>query len=95
MRAVHITRFGGAEVLDAVDVAEPFPGDGQKLYDASTAGVNVADTHVQPARIRRRREPRLQRVGVVTVPAVGPCPRVGPPGEQAGQWDRAHPSDLG
>jgi NADPH:quinone reductase-like Zn-dependent oxidoreductase len=45
MRAVQITRFGGPEVLDVVDIAEPEAGPGQKLYDVSTAGVNYADTH--------------------------------------------------
>jgi NADPH2:quinone reductase len=45
MRAVQITRFGGPEVLNVVDVPEPTPDEGQKLYDVSTAGVNFADTH--------------------------------------------------
>jgi NADPH2:quinone reductase len=45
MRAVQITRFGGPEVLDIVDVPEPAPGPGQQLYDVSTAGLNFADTH--------------------------------------------------
>ncbi len=45
MRAVQITRFGGPEVLDVVDIPEPEGGPGQKLYDVSTAGVNYADTH--------------------------------------------------
>jgi NADPH:quinone reductase-like Zn-dependent oxidoreductase len=45
MRAVQITRFGGPEVLDVVDIPEPEAGPGQKLYDVSTAGVNYADTH--------------------------------------------------
>ena len=45
MRAGQITRFGGPEVLDVVDIAEPEPGPGQQLYDVSTAGVNYADTH--------------------------------------------------
>ena len=44
MRAVQITRFGGPEVLEIADVPSPTPGDGQKLYDVSTAGIN-ADTH--------------------------------------------------
>ena len=44
-RAGQITRFGGPEVLDVVDVPEPTPGDGQQLYDVSTAGINFADTH--------------------------------------------------
>jgi NADPH2:quinone reductase len=45
MRAVQITRFGGPEVLDVVDLPEPAPGPGQQLFDVSTAGVNYADTH--------------------------------------------------
>jgi NADPH:quinone reductase-like Zn-dependent oxidoreductase len=45
MRAVQITRFGGPEVLEIVDVQEPTPGPGQQLYDVSTAGLNFADTH--------------------------------------------------
>jgi NADPH:quinone reductase len=45
MRAVQITRFGGPEVMDLVDVAEPEPGPGQQLYEVSSSGVNFADTH--------------------------------------------------
>jgi NADPH:quinone reductase len=45
MRAVQITRFGGPEVLDVVDLIDPEPGPGQKLFEVSTAGVNFADTH--------------------------------------------------
>ena len=45
MRAVQITRFGGPEVLDVVDLPDPVPGPGQELFDVSTAGVNYADTH--------------------------------------------------
>ena len=45
MRAVQITRFGGPEVMDVVDLPEPVPGDGEQLFDVSSAGVNFADTH--------------------------------------------------
>jgi NADPH2:quinone reductase len=45
MRAVQITRFGGPEVLDVVDLPDPVPGPGQQLYEVHTAGVNYADTH--------------------------------------------------
>ena len=45
MRAVQITRFGGPEVLDVVDLPDPVPGEGQRLYEVSSAGVNFADTH--------------------------------------------------
>jgi NADPH:quinone reductase-like Zn-dependent oxidoreductase len=45
MRAVQITRFGGPEVLDVIELPEPTPGQGQTLYDVATAGVDYADTH--------------------------------------------------
>ncbi|SNS21368.1 hypothetical protein SAMN06893096_102533 [Geodermatophilus pulveris] len=45
MRAVQITRFGGPEVLDLVDLPDPVPADGQQLSDVSTAGIDFADTH--------------------------------------------------
>jgi NADPH:quinone reductase-like Zn-dependent oxidoreductase len=45
MRAVQITRFGGPEVLDVVDLPDPVPGDGRQLYEVSSSGVNSADTH--------------------------------------------------
>jgi NADPH2:quinone reductase len=45
MRAVQITRFGGPEVMDIVDLPDPVPGEGQQLYEVSSAGVNYADTH--------------------------------------------------
>ena len=45
MRAVQITRFGGPEVLEIVHVPEPEAGDGQQLYDVSTAAIDYADTH--------------------------------------------------
>jgi hypothetical protein len=44
MRAVPINRFE-PEVLDVVDLPDPVPGEGQRLYEVSTAGVNYADTH--------------------------------------------------
>ena len=45
MRAVQITRFGGPEVLDVVELPDPAPTDGQRLYAVTAAGVNFADTH--------------------------------------------------
>jgi NADPH:quinone reductase-like Zn-dependent oxidoreductase len=71
MRAVQITRFGGPEVLDVVDMAEPTPGEGQKLYDVSTAGVNYADTHQA---LSREVAPRRAVTGEVLT--IGQC-RVG------------------
>src|SRR5947199_10642586 len=45
MRAVQITRFGGPEVLDVVDLPDPVPGHGEELFEVSAAGINFADTH--------------------------------------------------
>ena len=45
MRAVQITRFGGPEVLDVVDLPDPTPGDGEQFYEVTSAGINYADTH--------------------------------------------------
>jgi NADPH:quinone reductase-like Zn-dependent oxidoreductase len=45
MRAVQVTRFGGPEVLDVVDLPDPTPGEGPQLYEVSAAGINHADTH--------------------------------------------------
>ena len=47
MRAVQITRSGGPDVLEIVDVPEPTPAPGQRLYDVSTTGINYADRHHQ------------------------------------------------
>ena len=61
MRAVQITRFGGPEVLEVVELAEPAAADGQRLYDVSTAGVNYADTHHRRSAQRTLRELRPAR----------------------------------
>ena len=45
MRAVQITEFGGPEVLRLVDLPDPTPGGGLELLQATSAGVNYADTH--------------------------------------------------
>jgi NADPH2:quinone reductase len=45
MRAVQVSRFGGPEVLDVVDLPDPIPGPGQQLFAVSSSGVSCADTH--------------------------------------------------
>ena len=45
MRAVQITRFGGPEAMDVVDLPDPTSGDGETLFDISSAGIDYADTH--------------------------------------------------
>ncbi|WP_106177125.1 quinone oxidoreductase family protein [Prauserella shujinwangii] len=45
MRAVHVTEFGGPEVLQHVELPDPEPGPDQVLVEVEHAGVNYADTH--------------------------------------------------
>lgn len=45
MKAIQIAEFGGPEVLQLADVAEPEPRDGEVLVRISRAGINFGDTH--------------------------------------------------
>ncbi|MDX6241590.1 MAG: NADPH:quinone reductase [Kribbellaceae bacterium] len=45
MRAIQVSRFGGPEVLDVVEVADPVPAPDEVLVEVAAAGVNYADTH--------------------------------------------------
>jgi len=45
MRAIQVTRFGGPEVLELVDLPAPDPIPGLEVLEVDAAGVNYADTH--------------------------------------------------
>ncbi|MEW6018085.1 MAG: quinone oxidoreductase, partial [Pseudomonadota bacterium] len=45
MRAVRITRTGGPEVLDLVEIETPRPGPREILVRNSAIGVNFIDTY--------------------------------------------------
>jgi NADPH2:quinone reductase len=45
MRAIHVTKFGGPEVLELTELPDPVPGPGEVLLEVTGAGVNFADTH--------------------------------------------------
>jgi NADPH2:quinone reductase len=76
MRAVQITRFGGPEVLEVVDVPDPVPGNGQQLYDVAAAGINYADTHqVENSYLSAQELPLIPGAEFVGTPAGG-GPRV-------------------
>jgi NADPH:quinone reductase len=45
MRAVQADRFGGPEVLQVVDLADPAVTGDEVLIEVAAAGVNYADTH--------------------------------------------------
>src|SRR3954453_4195755 len=76
MRAVQITRFGGPEVLDVVDLPDPVPGDGEQLYEVSAAGINFADTHqIENSYLSAQQLPLIPGGEFVGTP-VGGGPRV-------------------
>ena len=45
MRAIQITEFGGPEVLNLIEMADPVAGENEILLEISAIGVNYADTH--------------------------------------------------
>jgi NADPH2:quinone reductase len=45
MRAVRISKHGGPDVLEVVDVPPPEPGPGQLLVDVAAVGVNYRDVY--------------------------------------------------
>lgn len=44
MRAVQIREFGGPDVVQVRDLADPVPGPGELLVEVSRSGVNFADS---------------------------------------------------
>src|SRR5579863_10723920 len=50
MKAVQLSRFGGVEALDVVDVATPEPGPSQVRIKCRAIGVNFADTLIRQDR---------------------------------------------
>jgi len=77
MRAVGITRFGGPEVLEIVELPVPEPGPGQVRIRVAAATVNPADT--------------VLRSGRYGPPADGMAPPYVPGMELAGIIDAAGP----
>jgi NADPH2:quinone reductase len=45
MKAIQITKFGGPEVLELVELADPVPSESEELIDVTCIGINYADTH--------------------------------------------------
>jgi len=52
MKAIQLSRSGGSEVLDYVDVPTPSPGPGEVLVKAAAIGVNYFDTMIRTGRYR-------------------------------------------
>jgi len=52
MKAIQISRTGGPDVLDYVEVPTPTPGPGEVLVKADAIGVNYFDTMIRTGRYR-------------------------------------------
>lgn len=53
MRAIQVERTGGPEVLEAVDLPDPAPGEGEVVLRISAAGVNFIDTYQRSGAYQR------------------------------------------
>ena len=47
MKAIRVSQFGGPEVLQVAEVADPRPGPGEVLLRLRAAGVNPVDTYIR------------------------------------------------
>ena len=45
MKAIQITKFGGPEVMEYLDLADPTPKSDEVLIEVTAIGINYADTH--------------------------------------------------
>jgi NADPH2:quinone reductase len=78
MRAVGITRFGGPEVLEIVELPKPQPGDGQVRIKVAAATVNATDTVLRTGRHGPPAEgmeppyvPGMELAGIIDLAAPG------------------------
>jgi NADPH:quinone reductase len=68
MKAVQVSRFGGPEVLEVVELDPPQAGSGQVVVDVEAAGVNFADTHAtDDSYLRPQRLPFVPGAEVVGI----------------------------
>lgn len=45
MKAIQVNTFGGPEVMEYVDLADPTPKPNEELISVTSVGINFADTH--------------------------------------------------
>ena len=68
MKAIQITKFGGPEVLELVDLTDPIPNESEELIEVSCIGINYADTHQTENSYLSKQElpliPGLEVVGI-------------------------------
>src|SRR5947199_9710330 len=59
MKAVYFERFGGPEVLQYGDLADPIPAAGEIIVDVAAASVNAADWKFRSGHYARHAQTKL------------------------------------
>jgi len=70
MKAIQITKFGGPEVMEYLDLADPVLNSGEELITVTAIGINYADTHQTENSYLSKQElplvPGIEVVGTTT-----------------------------
>lgn len=90
MKAIHVTEFGGPEVLRMVDIERPEPGPGQVRIKVLATSVNFADIMARQGRYHGAGNPPF----IPGLDVTGSIDAIGPdtPGWQLGQRVVAFPA---
>ena len=54
MKAIRVSEFGGPEVMQLIEIAEPHPGPGEVLVRIAAAGVNPVETYIRAGNYPRK-----------------------------------------
>ena len=72
MKAIQITKFGGPEVMEYLDLLDPQIKDGEELIKVSAIGINYADTHqTENSYLSKQELPLVPGIEVVGTTADG------------------------
>jgi len=70
MKAIQITKFGGPEVMEYLDLADPVLNSGEEIITVTAIGINFADTHQTENSYLSKQElplvPGIEVVGTTT-----------------------------
>lgn len=72
MKAIQITKFGGPEVMEYLDLADPILKSGEELITVTAIGINYADTHqTENSYLSKQELPLVPGIEVVGTTADG------------------------
>jgi NADPH2:quinone reductase len=72
MKAIQITKFGGPEVMEYLDLADPITNGSEELITVTAIGINYADTHqTENSYLSKQELPLVPGIEVVGITADG------------------------